>query len=155
MSGINAYYWILYCHISYYKSRWNCPSIRANTRCFVFRHCDRYLSMEKLPSNLARRKSLRFTIKLQIHITQNTLQAFTARHAFMCHEEKISIHSMYRLQASRTCALPTFLTDLHENRAIKAFVIISFTFFVRHYHSKKIAPHSQCLHIFSKIIVST
>lgn len=69
----------------------NCPSIRADVP-----FCDWYLSMEKLPSNLARRKSLCFTIKLQIHITQNTLHAFTARHVFMCHEEKISIHSMYR-----------------------------------------------------------
>jgi len=32
----------------------------------------------------------------------------------------------------RVRALPTFLTDLHVNRAIKAFVTITFTFFVRH-----------------------
>lgn len=56
----------------------------------------------------------------------------------MRYEEKISIHSMYRLQASRTCAIQTFQTDLQENRAIKAFVIISFTFF-RCYHDKEIA----------------
>lgn len=36
-------------------------------------------SDEKPPSNLGKRKSLRFTIKLQIHITQNALHAFTAR----------------------------------------------------------------------------
>lgn len=65
-------------------------------------------SDEKLPSNLARRKSLRFTIKLQIHITRNTLHAFAARRVFMRREKKISMHSMYRLQASRTCAIPTF-----------------------------------------------
>lgn len=72
---------------------------------FVFWYCVRYLSNEKLPSNLARRKSLRFTIKLQIHITRNTLHAFAARRVFMRREEKISMHSMYRLQASRTCAI--------------------------------------------------
>jgi len=100
---------------------WYAPFCIPVSRSGIFRwkNCRQILRDERV---------LRFTIKLQIHITQNTLHAFTARHVFMCHEEKISIHSMYRLQASRTCALPTFLTDLHENRTIRAFVIISFTF---------------------------
>lgn len=65
----------------------------------------------------------------------------------MRYEEKISIHSMYRLQASRTCAIQTFQTDLQENRAIKAFVIISFTFF-RCYHGKEIV----CFVLFAMLV---
>jgi len=50
-----------------------------------------------------------------------------AARVFMHREEKISIRSIYRPRASRTCAIPTFQTDLHENRAIKMSVVISFT----------------------------
>lgn len=74
-----------------------CPSIHADMS-----FCDRYLSMKKLPSNLVR-KSLRFTIKLQIHITQNTLHAFTG--TFSCAtKRKYQYTRCIGLQASRTCA---------------------------------------------------
>lgn len=68
----------------------------------------------------------------------------------MRYEEKISIHSMYRLQASRTCAIQTFQTDLQENRAIKAFVIISFTFFCC-YHDKEIACY--CIACILRLLI--
>lgn len=58
--------------------RRNCPSIRADIRRFVLRSVS-FDGKTTVKSCAAKE----FTIKLQIHITQNTLYAFTARHVFI------------------------------------------------------------------------